>query len=87
MASQTALGTEAQSRRRILTRRQSVDDAAVRDDITPAIVDHPVKLGLQGLQVGDLSLDLLAVLLSNGIDRSAGLASIIRQGEEGSNLV
>jgi hypothetical protein len=51
------------------------------------MVDHPIELGLQGLQVGDLSFDLLAVSLRNCVDRSAGLASIIRQGEQGSNLV
>lgn len=50
------------------------------------MVDHPVEFGLQGLQVGNLLFDLVTVMLGNGIDRSAGLAPIVRQGEQRSNL-
>ena len=67
--------------------RQRLYDAAVGDDAVSALVDHPVQLGLERLEIGDLVFDLGAMLLGDGVDRSAWLLAIVRQCEQRPDLI
>ena len=67
--------------------REGFDDAAIGDDAAAALVDHPVEFGLERLQVGDLALDLGAMLLGDCIDRRAGLVAVVGKREQRPDLI
>ena len=67
--------------------RQSLDDPAVGDRAAAALFDHAIQFTPQGLKVGDLAIDLGAMLPSNAVDRLAGPFSLVGQGEQCSHLL
>lgn len=52
------------------------DDPAVGDRAAAALFDHAIQFTPQGFKVGDLAIDLGAMLPSNAVDRLAGPFSL-----------
>lgn len=67
-------------------RRQRVDDAAFRNRAATALVDQAVELGLQRLQIPDLSLYFGAVRGRDRVDGSARPVAFISEFEQLAHL-
>lgn len=68
-------------------RRQRLDDPAIGNRATTALIDHAVEFMTQGAQVGNLSINLSPVLFGDCIDSVAGAIALVGQVEQCAHLV
>jgi hypothetical protein len=67
--------------------RQGLNDATVRYDIAPALIDDRAEFAAHGIQVSNLSFNFGQVLARNRVNARAGSALLVRQAQKLAHLL